>query len=486
MLPEYPVVFAACDAEYYKKHAPAFISSCQSIGKDVHVHVHNHDQECIELHKKLYDAVDGIKYSMSTGQTDISKLNAEQTRTFYACIRFHVAPMILEKCGKMLITDIDCVFMKDFEYPEQSIGYYPRTPLEHTTGWENAGTRVAAGVVYFSKEALQVAKDVSAVINKLPLQWFNDQIALSEVIGEIDNKKVYHFGPDFMDWEFGDDATIWTGKGHRKFSNESYRQVKQEFANKLIKSDEDVLSVVVFKWKPLEDQLEFIPTQIGDSKVDYGVDHVNFHYHMLKMNLKMPFRYILITDEISPEVHGDIIQLPLWDKHRELGGCFHRLFTFSKEFEQYVGKRFVSMDLDMIITGDLTALFNNDKDFVYYKMRGGDGTGWRMNNGMYMMNTGARSFVWEQFDADPKKVMDMRVGPGTDQGVTNALLDLDKEYHWIQGDGILDMRQDFIEAGRVDLPQNTRIVMWPGPRDPMNTAWREKFPWINYFYPLNQ
>ena len=81
MLPEYPVVFAACDAEYYKKHAPAFISSCQSIGKDVHVHVHNHDEECIELHKKLYDAVDGIKYSMSTGQTDISKLNAEQTRT---------------------------------------------------------------------------------------------------------------------------------------------------------------------------------------------------------------------------------------------------------------------------------------------------------------------------------------------------------------------------------------------------------------------
>lgn len=243
-----------------------------------------------------------------------------------------------------------------------------------------------------------------------------------------------------------------------------------------------MLTVVVFKWEPLADQLESIPTQVGKSKVNYGADHVNTHYNMVKRNIQLPFNYVLITDNISPEVNKDIKQIKLWDKHRELGGCFHRLFTFSKEFEEYVGDRFVAMDLDMVITGDITPLLNHDLDFIYYKMRGSDGTGWRMNNQMYMMKTGSRSFVWEQFDADPKKVMDMRVGPGTDQGVTNALLDLDNEYHWIQGDAIYDMRQDFIETGRTELPEGTRIVMWPGPRDPMQTAWQEKYSWINENY----
>jgi hypothetical protein len=243
-----------------------------------------------------------------------------------------------------------------------------------------------------------------------------------------------------------------------------------------------MLSVVVFKWEPLPDQLESIPTQVGPSKVDYGADHVNTHYNMVKRNLKIPFNYILITDNISPKINKEIKQIKLWEKHRELGGCFHRLFTFSKEFKEYVGDRFVAMDLDMIITGDITPLFDHDHEFVYYKMRGSDGTGWRMNNGMYMMNTGARSFVWELFDEDPQKIMSIRHGPGTDQGVTNALLDLKMESHWSQGLGILDMRQDILEKGRTELPPNTLIVMWPGPRDPMQQQWREQFPWIEEHY----
>ena len=78
----------------------------------------------------------------------------------------------------------------------------------------------------------------------------------------------------------------------------------------------------------------------------------------------------------------------------------------------YVGDRFISMDLDMVITGDITGLLDRDEDFVYYKMRGSDGTpasGWRMNNGMYMMKTGSRNFVWEIFDKDPEDALRKRV-----------------------------------------------------------------------------
>jgi len=244
-----------------------------------------------------------------------------------------------------------------------------------------------------------------------------------------------------------------------------------------------MLTVVTFKWEPLKGQLESIPTQKGASKVDYGFEHVLRHYNMVKRNLHIPFNYVLITDKKEPELPEDICQIDLWNTHRQLGGCYHRLFTFAPEFEEYVGERFIQMDLDMIITGDITPLLDREEDFVYYRMKGPDGTGWRMNNGMYMMNTGARSFVWETFNEHPRKAMSKRVGNGTDQGITNSLLDLENEAHWTQGDRIYDMRQDFLEVGKMDLPEDCRIVMWPGPRDAIkNPEWAEQYPWITEHY----
>lgn len=242
-----------------------------------------------------------------------------------------------------------------------------------------------------------------------------------------------------------------------------------------------MLTIVTFKWEPIKGQIESIPTQVGASKVNYGEEHVRRHYNMIKRNLNIPFHYLLITDNKIdfPEIE----QLDLWETHRKLGGCYHRLFTFSNEFRKYVGDRFVQMDLDMIITGDITPILSRSEDFVYYKMKGSDGTGWRMNNGMYMMTTGARSFVWESFNENPRMAMSKRVGNGTDQGVTNSMLDLENEAHWTQGDMIYDMRQDFIEKNRVGLPENCRIVMWPGPRDAIQQpAWAEKYPWISEHY----
>ena len=243
-----------------------------------------------------------------------------------------------------------------------------------------------------------------------------------------------------------------------------------------------MLNIITFKWQPLKNQIESIHSQKGDTKVDYGREHVIRHYNMVKRHYSKPFNYILFTDH-KEELPEEIQQVDLWDTHRMLGGCYHRLFTFSKEFEEYVGGRFVQMDLDMIITGSLDEILDKDGDFIYYRMKGPDGSGWRMNNGMYMMDPGARSFVWEKFNEHPRKAMANRKGNGTDQGVTNSMLDLDNEEHWTQGEMIYDLRQDFMEKGRRDLPEDCRIVMSPGPRDAlMNPELGETFEWINENY----
>ena len=41
------------------------------------------------------------------------------------------------------------------------------------------------------------------------------------------------FGPEFMDWEFIEGTTIWTGKGPRKYDNPVYVGKKEEFADLL-------------------------------------------------------------------------------------------------------------------------------------------------------------------------------------------------------------------------------------------------------------
>ena len=243
-----------------------------------------------------------------------------------------------------------------------------------------------------------------------------------------------------------------------------------------------MLNIVVFKWKPLADQKEFIPTQIGDSKVDYDSNKVAIHHAMVKRNLNIPFKYHLFTDEIDSSLNSEISQHELWTTYRELGGCFHRLFTFSKEFGDLIGGRFICMDLDMVIVDDISKLLDRKEEFVYYRMRNADGKGWRMNNGMYMMEPGSRKEIWETFSKNPSRVMANRVGPGTDQGVTNSLLNLKKEANWSQRRGIYDMRLDFLVTGKKDLPHDAKIVMFPGPRDPENNNLKAHFKWIESNY----
>ena len=52
-------------------------------------------------------------------------------------------------------------------------------------------------------------------------------------------------------------------------------------------------------------------------------------------------------------------------------------------------------------------------------------------------------------------------------------MDLANEAHWQQErDGIYDMRQNFLEKDRTDIPENCKIVMWPGPRDPSKSTYQ--------------
>jgi hypothetical protein len=227
-LPTSPVVFAACDSKYFMDHAGPFIYSADKHKFDIHIHVVNPTDDVLS-HAALLSSTVSSRVTYTFNDEDLDQLNSEQQRAYYACLRFQVAPHILKACQKLLILDIDCLIVNDFEFPTLPVGYFPREPLPGTVGWEAEGTKVAAGVVYYDSSAQNVAEAVATTLSGLPLQWFNDQVALNHIFNQLPEEACYKFDSQFMDWEFLEGTTIWTGKGPRKYDNEDYLAAKKEY-----------------------------------------------------------------------------------------------------------------------------------------------------------------------------------------------------------------------------------------------------------------
>jgi hypothetical protein len=109
------------------------------------------------------------------------------------------------------------------------VGYFPREPLPNTSEWERKGTKVAAGVFYLHTDAQEVADEIAVKIEQGPFAWFLDQKIISETMSRISKLLMHEFDNEFMDWEFREGTTVWTGKGSRKFDNPIYVSAKRDF-----------------------------------------------------------------------------------------------------------------------------------------------------------------------------------------------------------------------------------------------------------------
>lgn len=235
-VPSAPVIFAACDDVYFKKFAPAFVSSIsKNTDKNVHIHVMNPSEESIALACYL-NAMCEQDVTYTFQDSDLSQYSEQQKRALYASLRFMVAPFILSHAKKILILDIDCLVMDNVSFPTEAVGFFPRESLANTVGWEAEGTKVAAGCVYFDERAMNVCDAVCETLGGLPLQWFNDQISLNHVFSQIPSNLSHKYDEKFMDWEFVEGSTIWTGKGPRKYENDKYVNEQKMYHDAIMKN----------------------------------------------------------------------------------------------------------------------------------------------------------------------------------------------------------------------------------------------------------
>jgi hypothetical protein len=233
-------------------------------------------------------------------------------------------------------------------------------------------------------------------------------------------------------------------------------------------------SVVCFKWNKPGYRKTFTALQ------------PNTLYSMVRRWYPHQFRFICITDDprgIRPEIEC----APLWDDFRGLKNptwptlapnCYPRLRTFSKEFERIAGNRFVCIDLDVVITGDLQPLWDRSEDFVIYAS---DRARNHYNGSMWMMTAGSRSQVWEDFDPIESPRLSNAAGcKGSDQGWIQYRLGKG-EAIWTSKDGIYSYRGD-LKFNRARLPDDARIVLFHGKPDPWEPEARRVSPWIDGYY----
>src|SRR5690606_4263583 len=149
-----------------------------------------------------------------------------------------------------------------------------------------------------------------------------------------------------------------------------------------------MLGVVCWLWGP---------TQAYRSQ--FSPPHVNTLRRMVERHYPHPHRLHCITDQregSDPEVRVP----PLGDDHRkrraiygpDTHDCDPRLKAFDISMREFIGPRFISLDLDVVITRDVTPVFNRPEDFLIWGVRGRR-TPW--NGSMWMMNAGARQHVWD-------------------------------------------------------------------------------------------
>lgn len=230
-----------------------------------------------------------------------------------------------------------------------------------------------------------------------------------------------------------------------------------------------MLTVACWKWKgPAAYRSQFT------------AEHVNVLARMVARHYARPHRFVCITDDaegIDPQV-GIV---PLWDEFAAIlsphgvanPSCYRRLKAFAPEMRQVLGKRFVWLDLDSVVTGDLAPLFDRTEPFLSW---GDTNPRNSVNGSMIMMDAGAHPQVYADFDPQTSPELTRRLGYfGSDQAWISYKLG-DGQPRWGVKDGIYSYRVH-LRPQRGVLPSNARLVFFHGQHDPWGPE-AQRLAWV--------
>lgn len=234
-----------------------------------------------------------------------------------------------------------------------------------------------------------------------------------------------------------------------------------------------MIDVVCWKWKPAKGY-----------RSTFTAEHVNTFARMIGRHYAKPHRVTCITDDPAG-IDAAVRVLPLWDDFADLRSphdahtrrpnpsCYRRLKMFAPDAGAWLGERIVSLDLDMVATGDLAPLFDRREPIVLW---GDTNPTTHYNGGMILFTAGARPHLWTEFDPveSPRFATRLRQ-VGSDQAWISARLG-PNEARFKASDGVHSYRNEIRPHGG-RLPTGAKIVMFHGEHDPWGVE-PQKLAWV--------
>ena len=217
----------------------------------------------------------------------------------------------------------------------------------------------------------------------------------------------------------------------------------------------------------------------------YKPEHVYLLKWMVERNLTIPHEFICVTD--NPEQFEGKIKTVLLDKTTFiLGTRYAKLMLWRRDIGSIIGKRMLYLDLDCVITDSLDPVVDRTEDVVLWRNPNfGAPRRARYNTSIMLITAGARPQLYEHFDPEYHPTHLRIWWGGTDQAWISHKLSHTEEAYWTNVDGIYGAGRlkDIVPGVGTELPENARIVFFPGSRIPHMKETKVKHPWISeYLY----
>lgn len=212
----------------------------------------------------------------------------------------------------------------------------------------------------------------------------------------------------------------------------------------------------------------------------YSASYVDRLGEGLRRHMDAPYRFVVVTD--YPRQFGRSVAYQEKLRNPELTkvqGCFARLRLFDpiwqRELMLLTGDRILVLDLDLIITGKLAPLVQRPEPFVILQGVNNPKHPCPYTGSIWLTTAGYRPDVWSTFSLAEAQKLPRYAFPD-DQGWLHAKIPDAAAY--TDKDGCYAFSKGPWQTGH-GLPDNARIVAFPGSRDP---AMFVHLPWVRLYW----
>jgi hypothetical protein len=228
-----------------------------------------------------------------------------------------------------------------------------------------------------------------------------------------------------------------------------------------------MISFVCWKW------------QVPGKRRAFESLHVNVLRAMVARHYPEPHRFICITDDptgLDPDieaipcpVHFDEVASP---HGARFPSCYRRLWVFSRQARELLGRLIFCMDIDCVVLRDLRPMIaRRPEKFVGWC---DERFGWnKIAGGVYMLETGTMTHVWDDFDPSTSPAIAHAAGNGgSDQGWMSYKM-YPPPGRWTSGLVKINWTTPHVRAA----PSAT-IVFTSGYSPPWSADVQRMYPWI--------